>query len=81
MPKLRVLSGEEVVKIILSFGFKIESQKGSHIKLSRRNNLGERQTLIIPRHKEMDKGTLKAIYKQSLRYIDESELHGHFFTN
>jgi predicted RNA binding protein YcfA (HicA-like mRNA interferase family) len=29
MPKLRVLSGDEVVQILLHFGFSVASQKGS----------------------------------------------------
>ena len=33
MPKLRTLSGSEVVKIFTSFGFQIAHQKGSHVKL------------------------------------------------
>lgn len=35
MPKLKVLSGRDVVKILGQFGFQILSQKGSHIKLRR----------------------------------------------
>lgn len=79
MLKLKVLSGGEVVKILRSFGFEIQSQKGSHIKLARITNTGEKQTLIIPNHPEIDKGTLKAIYRQSLKYILESELFPHFY--
>lgn len=81
MPKLKVLSGGEVLKILRSFGFEIQSQKGSHIKLVRHTRTGEKQTLIIPNYSEIDKGTLKAIYRQSLRYISETELFLHFFSN
>jgi len=35
---------------------------------------GTRQTLTIPLHEELDKGTLKAIFRQALRYIPEEEL-------
>ena len=35
MPKLRVLSGKDVVAILESFGFLIQSQQGSHLKLRR----------------------------------------------
>jgi predicted RNA binding protein YcfA (HicA-like mRNA interferase family) len=79
MPKLKILSGSEVVKILHSFGFEIQSQKGSHLKLVRLTNAGEKQTLIIPNHPEIDKGTLKAIYRQSLKYISETELFPHFY--
>jgi predicted RNA binding protein YcfA (HicA-like mRNA interferase family) len=81
MPKLKVLSGGEVLKILRSFGFEIQSQKGSHVKLLRHAEAGEKQTLIIPNHADIDKGTLKAIYRQALRYISETELHPHFYSN
>jgi predicted RNA binding protein YcfA (HicA-like mRNA interferase family) len=35
MPKLRVLSGREVLKILSGFGFQDFAQRGSHIKLRR----------------------------------------------
>ena len=79
MPKLKVLSSDDVIKIFLEFGFSIENQKGSHIKLRRFSQSGARQTLTIPNHKELDRGTLKAIYNQALRYIREDELRSHFY--
>ncbi len=79
MPKLKTLSGEEVVKIFLSFGFNVAAQKGSHIKLARVQKDGTRQTLTIPNHFEIDKGTMRAIYRQSLRYISEEELKPYFY--
>ena len=81
MPKLRTLSGSEVVKIFNTFGFQMASQKGSHIKLQRILPDGTKQTLTIPFHDELDKGTIKAIYRQALRYISENELRDHFYTS
>jgi predicted RNA binding protein YcfA (HicA-like mRNA interferase family) len=81
MPKLRTLTGSEVVKIFNSFGFQIAHQKGSHIKLQRILAVGIKQTLTIPLHDELDKGTIKAIYRQALRYISENELRDHFYTS
>ncbi len=78
MPKLKNLSGEDVLKILQSFDFVVVSQKGSHLKLKR--VIGEiKQTLTIPLHDELDKGTTKAIYNQALRYISETDLHEHFY--
>lgn len=79
MPKLRNLSGEDVVKIFFSFGFQISARKGSHVKLLRFSD-GIKQTLTIPDHSELDKGTLKAIYRQALRYISEQELRSSFYS-
>ncbi|HZX13286.1 MAG TPA: type II toxin-antitoxin system HicA family toxin [Thermodesulfobacteriota bacterium] len=80
MPKLKSLSGSDVVKIFAKFGFQLVSQKGSHIKLQRILHGSSKQTLTIPLHDELDKGTIKAIYRQALRYIPEEELRDHFYT-
>lgn len=81
MPKLKNLSGEEVVHIFKSLGFSITGQRGSHVKLQRTRKDNTKQTLTIPLHKELDKGTTKAIYNQAVRYIPEDDLHKHFYTN
>jgi len=80
MPKLRILSGQEIVKIFLVFGFSVAAQRGSHIKLVRILPDKTRQTLTIPNHPELDKGTIKAIYRQALRYIPEEELKSYFYS-
>jgi predicted RNA binding protein YcfA (HicA-like mRNA interferase family) len=78
MPKLRVLSGQDLILILSNFDFEEISQKGSHIKLSRiidNNN----QSITIPNHKEIDKGTLKAIIRQLTNYIPLLELNQYFY--
>lgn len=79
MPKLKILSAKKVISIFESLSFVVSKQKGSHIKLCRETSLGK-QILTIPNHKELDKGTLKAIYNQALRFVSESELKEHFYT-
>lgn len=79
MPKLRVLSGEDLVKIFENFGFNIVSQKGSHIKLRRINEREEKQTLTIPNHKQLDTGTCKAIFRQATKFISSEKLHPYFY--
>jgi len=80
MPKLRRLSGKDVIKILAAFDFVVASQRGSHVKLKRQKLTGD-QTLTIPLHKELDRGTTRAIFVQACRYIDESELREYFYTN
>ena len=77
--RLRVLSGTYIVKIFSDFEFKILSQKGSHIKLQRILTDGTKQSLTIPLHNELDRGTLKAIFRQALRYIGEEKLKPYFY--
>jgi predicted RNA binding protein YcfA (HicA-like mRNA interferase family) len=71
MPKLRSLSGDDLLRIFAQFGFMKISQRGSHLKV-RREMAGQRQILTIVLHREIDKGTLRAIFRQALRYIPES---------
>ena len=78
MPRLKILSSEDVIKILGSFDFVVISQKGSHIKF-RRIVDGMKQTLTAPKHKELDRGTLRAIFNQASRYISESELRPYFY--
>lgn len=52
MPKLPQVSGKETVKILQKIGFKIVSQKGSHIKLARVVG-GINQRVIVPNHKQI----------------------------
>jgi len=59
MPKLKKLSGKEVISILNQFGFVLINQRGSHVKL-RRTKDSLKETLLIPNHKEIDTGTLRA---------------------
>lgn len=81
MPKLKQLSGDDVIKILESFGFVLVGQKGSHVKLRRVSEAGIKQTLTVPRHAELDKGTLRAIYSQALKYISDSEIRSSFYSD
>jgi predicted RNA binding protein YcfA (HicA-like mRNA interferase family) len=80
MPRLRRLSGGELIKILEGFGFEVISIKGSHHKL-RRTVDGEKQTLHVPVHgnRPIATGTLRTIYRQACSYIPEDELYPHFY--
>jgi predicted RNA binding protein YcfA (HicA-like mRNA interferase family) len=80
MPKLRRLSGDEVIRIFEHFGFQVIAQTGSHVKLRRISPDDIKQTLTILRHKELDTGTLRAILRQSSRYISLDELTQYFYS-
>jgi len=79
MPKLRVLSGRALIKFFEKQGFELEYGKGSHCKMIK--IVGENtQELAVPLHKEIAKGTLKAIYSQAARFIPVEELRKYFYT-
>ncbi len=81
MPKLKSLTGDDVIRILSWFDFEIVSQRGSHAKLRRMLADGTKQTLTIPRHEDLDKGTLRAVFRQALRYIPEEQLRPHFYSD
>jgi len=63
LPKLRKVSGKEVVKILCNnFGFQITGRGGSHVRLSKMTSEGKVGT-VVPVHKELKIGTLRGILK------------------
>ena len=73
------MSAREVLRAFASFGFNVASTRGSHVKLLRVLPSGQRQTLTVPLHKQLAPGTLRAIFRQGLRYIPEADLTAWFF--
>lgn len=64
MPRLRVLSGREVCKILSKYGFQEVRRKGSHIIMQKKE--GDSTTTVpVPDHKELRIGTLLGIIRQS----------------
>jgi predicted RNA binding protein YcfA (HicA-like mRNA interferase family) len=66
MPKLPVLSGQDVVKALERLGFAQVRQRGSHIVM-RRDGVGT----VVPLHKEVKTGTLAGILRQAQVGQDE----------
>ena len=79
MPRLRNLSGGDVLQILRDFGFEQFSQRGSHMKVRRLID-GQAQTLTVPNHREIDRGTLQAIIRQASKFISEEDLRSRFYT-
>jgi len=73
MTKLPVVSGKAAVKALLKVGYDVDHQRGSHIVL--RQNASPFRRITIPNHKEISKGTLRAIIREAGLTIEEfSEL-------
>jgi predicted RNA binding protein YcfA (HicA-like mRNA interferase family) len=64
MQKLPRLSGREVLKVLAKAGFLVARQKGSHVILKKITEAGER-AVVVPMHREIDKGTLLEIIRQA----------------
>jgi predicted RNA binding protein YcfA (HicA-like mRNA interferase family) len=64
VPRLRVLSGGDVCKIMAQHGFREVRGKGSHIIMQK--NVGRSTiTVPVPDHAELRVGTLLGIIRQS----------------
>lgn len=64
MPRLRVFSAGELCTVFEAHGFSEVRRRGSHIVMQRR--LGETTvTIPVPNHKEIRRGTLQSIIRQS----------------
>ena len=63
MPKLPIVSERDLVKSFVKLGYTEDHQTGSHIILRHKDPPHRR--LTIPNHKEISKGTLRAIIRQA----------------
>jgi len=79
VPKLKRLSGDEVVSAPGRFGLSVHWQRGSHVKLRRTGASGTVQALTVPRHRELDPGTLLAIFRQASRFVPQDQLRREFY--
>ena len=68
MSGLPRISGEECVKALSAVGFYVRRQEGSHLILRRDAPFAQ---LVVPDHKELDRGTLRAIIRQAGLSVDE----------
>ncbi len=64
MPKLPIVSGIEIIKVLSRIGYEHVRTKGSHAILNKQTDKGA-ITIPVPLHKELAKGTLKSIMNQA----------------
>ena len=62
MSGLPRVSGLDCVKALGKIGYYLKRQHGSHMILRRDNPFSQ---LVVPDHKELDRGTLRAIIRQA----------------
>jgi predicted RNA binding protein YcfA (HicA-like mRNA interferase family) len=68
MSKLPGISGRSCVKALEKTGFYLKRWEGSHMILRRDYPFAQ---VVVPDHKELDRGTLRAIIRQSGLSIGE----------
>ena len=69
MSRLPVLSGQDVAGALRNLGYELDHQTGSHMIL--RQSAVPHRRLTVPNHKELAKGTLRAIIRESGLSVDE----------
>lgn len=62
--KLPLVSSDKVLKFLSKEGFYIVRQRGSHISLHRKEG-NNTLLVVVPRRKEIKKGTLLSILRQA----------------
>jgi predicted RNA binding protein YcfA (HicA-like mRNA interferase family) len=68
MSKLPVISGRKCVRALERAGFYLKRQTGSHLVLRRDEPFAQ---VVVPDHKVLDRGTLRAIIRQAGLSVDE----------
>lgn len=68
MTSLPRVSGRESAKALAKKGFYLKRQHGSHMILRRDSPFAQ---LVVPDHKELDRGTLRAIIRQAGLSVEE----------
>jgi predicted RNA binding protein YcfA (HicA-like mRNA interferase family) len=68
MTKLPTVSGRDCIRALEKVGFYQKRQEGSHIVLRRDDPFAQ---TVVPLHKELDRGTLRAIIRQAGLSLDE----------
>ena len=82
MPKLRRLSGKDIIKILEGLDFSVVRIRGSH-HIMKRVVDGETQTVNVPVHgsQVLAAGMLKRLYRDLQRYTSEDDLESYFYTD
>ena len=68
MPPVPVLKPRDVIKAFQKMGWQTVRQRGSHIIMTKEDNIA---TLSIPNHPEVARGTLRSLISRSGLTIDE----------
>lgn len=68
MPAPPVISGREAVRAFGKVGWQVARQRGSHVVLIK---VGVAANLSVPDHKELDRGTLRALIRLAGMTIEE----------
>mgnify|MGYP001546568174 CR=1 FL=1 len=69
MSKLPSISSREAIRALERVGYERDRQRGSHIVLRHRD--APHRRLVVPEHKSLAKGTLRALIREAGLTVDE----------
>jgi len=67
----RDLSGEDLAKLLESFGYRVTRQTGSHLRLT--TELEGEHSITIPLHRALKIGTLSGIIKDIAGHVGKTK--------
>lgn len=68
MTELPQVSGAELARALEKLGFTVRRQQGSHMIMRRAEPFAQ---TVVPNHRQIDRGTLRAILRQTSLTVDE----------
>lgn len=68
MSELPQISGADLVRALEKLGFTLRRQQGSHMIMRRAEPFAQ---TVVPNHRQIDRGTLRAILRQINLTVDE----------
>ena len=68
IPKLPVVSGENVIRVLSNQGFTVSKGRRGNVVLQCNDNY---RKVIVPLHLELKSGTLRAIIRQACLTVEE----------
>lgn len=69
-PKLPVISGEQLIRVLHKFGYSSVRQKGSHVRLRHVTDM-QRQPVTVPLHPELAAGTLRRVLRDARISVEQ----------
>ena len=67
MPELPIISGDQCITALELIGYRVARTKGSHVRM----RCSKRKSVTVPRHRELDRGTLRAIIRTAEISVEE----------
>ena len=67
MPELPVISGDWCISALERIGYRVARTKGSHVRM----RCPGRRPVTVPKHHELDRGTLKGILRTANLTVKE----------